>query len=195
MNAIKPRFFRNADALRKWLEKNHDRQAELWVGMYKKSSGRPSVSWPEVVDQALCFGWIDGIRKSIDDESYMNRITPRRKGSNWSAINIRRVQELTEQGLMTAAGARAFAERDVKKSQQYSFEQKNVDMPAQYLEQMKRNRKAWAFWQAQPPFYRRTITWWVTSAKQEETRQRRLQRLITDSAAGERVGILKKKKE
>ena len=153
MSTIKPKFFRNAEALREWLQKHHDKETELWVGMYKKSTGKPSITWPEVVDQALCFGWIDGIRKSIDDESFMNRLPPRRRGSNWSAINIGRVQELTEKGLMTPAGTKAFAERDEKKSAQYSFEQKNVTMPAPYLRQLKQNKKAWAFWQAQPPGY------------------------------------------
>lgn len=191
---MKPKFFRDAQALRSWLVKNHDKQTELWVGMYKKSSGKPSITWPEVVDQCLCFGWIDGVRRSIDEEAYMNRITPRRKGSNWSAVNIKRAQELIKQGLMTPPGAAAFALRDDEKANRYSFEQKAVALPPQYQRQLEKNKKAFAFWQSQPPSYRRTAIWWVVSAKQEATRQRRLEVLIRDSATGERIGPMRKKK-
>lgn len=191
---MKPKFFRDAQALRSWLEKNHDKQTELWVGMYKKSSGKPSITWPEVVDQCLCFGWIDGVRRSIDEEAYMNRITPRRKGSNWSAVNIKRAQELIKQGLMTPPGAAAFALRDDEKAKRYSFEQKAIALPPQYQRQLEKNKKAFAFWQSQPPSYRRTAIWWVVSAKQEATRQRRLEVLIRDSATGERIGPMRKKK-
>lgn len=191
---MKPKFFRDAQALRSWLEENHDKQTELWVGMYKKGTGKPSITWPEVVDQCLCFGWIDGVRKSVDDHAYMNRITPRRKGSNWSAINIKRAKELIELGLMTPAGAAAFAQRDEQKANSYSFEQKNVELPPEYQRQLEKNKKAFAFWQKQPPSYRRTAAWWVLSAKQEPTRRRRLEVLIRDSAAGERIGPMQKKK-
>ncbi len=191
---MKPKFFRDAQALRSWLVKNHDKQTELWVGMYKKSSGKPSITWPEVVDQCLCFGWIDGVRRSIDEEAYMNRITPRRKGSNWSAVNIKRAQELIKQGLMTPPGAAAFALRDDEKAKRYSFEQKAIALPPQYQRQLEKNKKAFAFWQSQPPSYRRTAIWWVVSAKQEATRQRRLEVLIRDSATGERIGPMRKKK-
>lgn len=191
---MKPKFFRDAQALRSWLEENHDKQTELWVGMYKKGTGKPSITWPEVVDQCLCFGWIDGVRKSVDDHAYMNRITPRRKGSNWSAINIKRAKELIELGLMTPAGAAAFAQRDEQKANSYSFEQKNVELPPEYQRQLEKNKKAFAFWQKQPPSYRRTAAWWVLSAKQEPTRRRRLEALIRDSAAGERIGPMQKKK-
>jgi uncharacterized protein YdeI (YjbR/CyaY-like superfamily) len=183
----KPRFFKTPADFRKWLEKNHETAAELWVGLYKKHTGKPSITWPEVVDQVLCFGWIDGIRKSIDPDSYMNRVTPRRKGSNWSAVNIKRVQELREAGLMTPAGERAFAERDARKVNQYSFERDHAEFSAAQQAAFRKNRKAWAFFQAQPPYYRKQMTWWVISAKQAATQERRLARLIADSAAGMRI--------
>lgn len=194
MKAGTPKFFRDQAAFRKWLEQHHASATEIWVGFYKTRTGKPSITAPQAVDQALCFGWIDGIRKSIDEDAYTNRFTPRRKGSNWSAINIRRAGELIEQGLMTPAGLAAYRLRDEKKAAQYSFEQHNVSMPAAYVQQFKKAKKAWAFWVRQPPSYRRTITWWVTSAKQEATRQRRLQKLIGKCAAGERVGPARKKK-
>lgn len=191
MNAGKPRFFATPAAFRRWLQKHHASEKELWVGMYKKASGKPSITWPEAVDQALCFGWIDGVRKSIDGESYMNRFTPRRKGSNWSAINIRRAQELIAEGQMTPAGAKAFAERDVTRTNRYSFEREKVELPAQYVRQFKKNKRAWDFFEAQPPSYRKPAMWWVISAKQETTRARRLATLIEDSAAGQRIGPMR----
>jgi uncharacterized protein YdeI (YjbR/CyaY-like superfamily) len=185
---VEPKFFATPTLFRQWLQRNHESVAELWVGFRKKSTGRASITWPESVDQALCFGWIDGIRKSIDEESYMIRFTPRRRGSVWSAVNTRRAHELIELGLMQPAGARAFAERDEEKTKQYSFERDNVELSESQLKQFRANRKAWRFWQAQPPSYRRTVTWWVTSAKQEPTRERRLTRLIAESEAGRRLG-------
>ena len=184
---IEPRFFKKPADFRKWLQKNHETAAELWVGLYKKHTGKPSITWPEVVDQVLCFGWIDGIRKSIDAEAYMNRVTPRRKGSNWSAVNIKRVQELREAGLMTPAGERAFAERDASKVNQYSFERDHAEFSPAQQTAFRKNRKAWAFFQAQPPHYRKQMTWWVISAKQASTQERRLARLIDDCAAGIRI--------
>ncbi len=185
-----PKFFAKSADLRKWLQHNHAMAEELWVGLYKKKTGKPSVTWPEVVDQALCFGWIDGIRKSIDDESYMNRLTPRRKGSNWSAINIKRVQELIDAGLMRPAGLKAFEARDEKKANSYSFERAHVEFSPAQLKQFKKNKRAWESFQAQPPSARKVATWWVISAKQEATRVRRLAQLIEKTAAGERVGVM-----
>jgi uncharacterized protein YdeI (YjbR/CyaY-like superfamily) len=144
------------------------------------------------VDQALCFGWIDGVRKSIDADSYKQRFTPRKRGSNWSAINIERAQQLIKQGLMQPAGATAFAAHDAKKSKQYLFEQQHIELDAALRKQFRANRKAWDFFQAQPPYYRRTATWWVISAKQAATRERRLATLIADSAAGRRIGPLRR---
>ncbi len=182
-----PSFFAQPADFRKWLQKHHAREAELWVGFYKTNTGKPSMTWPESVDQALCFGWIDGIRKSIDAESYMIRFTPRRKGSIWSAVNARRAEQLIAEGLMKPAGARAFAGRDEKKTARYSFEREHVELPPEHLKSFRKNRRAWEFFQAQPPSYRKTMMWWVVSAKQAATQQRRLAKLIADSEAGERI--------
>jgi uncharacterized protein YdeI (YjbR/CyaY-like superfamily) len=184
-------FFSTAAAFRNWLEANHGSAPELWVGFYKKSSRRPSITWPESVDEALCFGWIDGIRKSLGEEAYVIRFTPRRRGSNWSNVNIRRVEVLLRASRMHPAGVRAFEARDAKKSGVYLFEQrKSPKLEPSALEQFRANRKAWAFFEAQPPGYRRLATHWVSSAKRPETRERRLATLIHDSAAGRRIGLL-----
>lgn len=186
---MKPVFFESPAALRKWLAKNHKSADELWVGMYKKHTGKPSITWPQVVDEVLCFGWIDGIRKSIDADSYTNRITPRRKGSHWSAVNLKRVLELQAEGRMTPAGMKAYEERDPAKSQQYSSEQQGVALPAALEARFKKNKQAWTFFNQQPPGYRKTILWWVVSAKREETQLKRLARVIEVSAAGARVDL------
>ena len=182
----KPRFFRTEAAFRKWLETNHDRKTELWVGFYKKASGKGGLTYKQAVDQALCFGWIDGKVQTVDEVSYRQRFTPRRKTSTWSAINIARVGELEKLGQMHRAGLKAFEERDPAKTGLYSFENDPAFTKAQ-LKAFKSSRAAWEFFQAQPPGYRRTVTWWVTSAKKEETRERRLNILIEDSAAARRV--------
>lgn len=186
MSEPKPRFFRTEAAFRKWLETNHDRKDELWVGFYKKASGKGGLTYKEAVDQALCFGWIDGKVQTVDEDSYRQRFTPRRKTSTWSAININRIGELEKLGLMHPAGLKAFEERDPAKTGQYSFENA-PEFTAAQKKRFRANRAAWEFFQAQPPGYRRTVTWWVTSAKKEETRERRLNILIEDSAAGRRV--------
>ncbi|UYN90454.1 MAG: YdeI/OmpD-associated family protein [Anaerolineales bacterium] len=186
---MKPVFFESPAALRKWLAKNHKSADELWVGMYKKHTGKPSITWPQVVDEVLCFGWIDGIRKGIDAESYTNRITPRRKGSHWSAVNLKRVLELQAEGRMTPAGMKAYEERDPAKSQQYSSEQQGVALPTTLEARFKKNKQAWTFFNQQPPGYRKTILWWVVSAKREDTQIKRLQRLIEVSTAGARVDL------
>ena len=191
---MKPTFFATPADFRKWFEKNHDTAAELLVGFYKKGSGKPSISWPESVDEALCFGWIDGVRRSIDAESYSIRFTPRRARSIWSNVNTKRVAELTQQGRMHASGLSAFKARDPKRSGIYAFEQrpKDQELDPALEAKIRKNKKAWAFFEAQPPGYRRLMSVYVMSAKKEETRLRRLARLIEDSAAGQRVGILKK---
>jgi uncharacterized protein YdeI (YjbR/CyaY-like superfamily) len=183
-------FFETPTAFRAWLEANHETASELWVGFHKKATGRPSMVWSEAVDQALCFGWIDGIRKRVDADSYANRFTPRKRHSTWSNVNIEKVARLSEQGLMTPAGLRAFEARDPAKSGIYSFEQRPETLPPAFEEQFRANADAWTFWQTQPPGYRRTATFWVLSAKREETRQRRLATLIEDSAHGRRIGLL-----
>jgi uncharacterized protein YdeI (YjbR/CyaY-like superfamily) len=192
--AIKPVFFATPPAFRMWLKKNHATATELWVGFHKKGTGKPSITWPESVDQALCFGWIDGIRKSHNVESYVIRFTPRRPTSIWSAVNIGRAKELIRLRLMQPAGRKAFERRDTDKANRYSFERQHVDLDSKYEKLFRSNPDAWEFFQAQPPWYRKTATWWVASAKQEETRQRRLGALISDSAAGKHIGPLRREK-
>jgi uncharacterized protein YdeI (YjbR/CyaY-like superfamily) len=188
-----PQFFPTPADWRRWLAKHHASAAELWVGFHKRASGRPSITWPESVDEALCFGWIDGIRKSLGDASYVIRFTPRRPSSIWSAVNVRRVGELTRAGRMRPAGLRAFGKRTAKKTAVYSFEQrKAAKLPLPYVRRFKANPAAWRFFSGQAPWYQRVMAFYVVSAKQEETRLRRLARLIADSTAGRRVGILQK---
>jgi len=188
-------FFATPADFRAWLEANHATADELWVGLYKKTSGRPSITWPEAVDESLCFGWIDGVRKSTDEVSYRIRFTPRRPGSVWSTVNIRRAQELIEGGRMQPAGLEAFARRKEDLARRYSFEQAEVTLGDAFEAELRANAKAWAFWEAQPPGYRRTATWWVISAKREETRRRRLATLMRDSEAGERIGMFKRERK
>ncbi|HEY7284128.1 MAG TPA: YdeI/OmpD-associated family protein [Vicinamibacterales bacterium] len=183
---MKPRFFKTPADFRAWLAKNHASADELLVGFYKKSSGRPSITWQESVDEALCAGWIDGVRRRIDDDSYSIRFTPRRKGSIWSLINTKRVAVLKADGRMFEAGLNAFAARDEKKTGVYSFERETATFPAAYLKRFRSNAKAWGFFDSQGAYYKRLAAYWVTSAKQEETRQRRLAQLIDLSARGEK---------
>ncbi len=183
-------FFESPSEFREWLEQNHDSAKELWVGFYKKGFGKAGITWPEAVDQALCFGWIDGIRKRVDETSYTNRFTPRRRGSTWSAVNIKRVGELTELGLMRPAGLDAFEKRDEAKAQLYSYERAQSKLDETYERQFREHERAWAFFSAQAPSYRRTSSWWVMSAKKEETRQRRLAALIEASERGEKLGTV-----
>jgi uncharacterized protein YdeI (YjbR/CyaY-like superfamily) len=185
MRQMEPVFFAKPGELREWLERHHGDRDELWVGLYKKASGKPSVTWPEVVDEALCFGWIDGVRRSLGPDSYANRLTPRRKGSNWSAINVKRVRELIAEGRMTPAGLVAFEARDDDRTAVYSYEQRrNAALDAEQERRFRADAAAWEWFQARPPSYRRAALHWVTSAKRPETRERRLATLIEDSAAG-----------
>lgn len=184
---MKPRFFSNQSQLRKWFEKNYDKKSELFVGYYKVSSGKPSVNWSQSVDEALCFGWIDGIRKSIDEESYMIRFTPRNPKSAWSAINIKKVEELTKLGLMKPRGIAAFEKRKENNSEIYSYEKQNAKLSPEFLKQLKADKKAWAFFNSQPPYYQRVTQRWVMSAKQEATRIKRLHILIRDCAEGVKI--------
>jgi uncharacterized protein YdeI (YjbR/CyaY-like superfamily) len=182
-----PKFFATAAAFRRWLARNHDKATELLVGFYKKDSGRPSITWPESVDQALAFGWIDGVRKRIDDVSYTIRFTPRRRGSIWSAINIARVDELTKLGLMEPAGLRAFEQRTAAKSGIYAYENAPRTLSKEDEKKFRANRKAWTYFNAQAPSYQRVAIYWVMGAKREETRARRLALLIADSGEGRRL--------
>jgi uncharacterized protein YdeI (YjbR/CyaY-like superfamily) len=193
MDAKPPRFFPTPAAFRTWLRRHHRTERELWVGFHKKGSGRASITWPESVDEALAVGWIDGIRKSIDAESYMIRFTPRKPGSTWSAVNIRRVAVLTEEGRMRPAGVTAFEARTAARSGIYAFEQRaGPGLSAAERKRFKSNAKAWRFFEAQPAGYRRTATWWVVSAKRTETRERRLETLVADSSAGLRIAQLRR---
>jgi uncharacterized protein YdeI (YjbR/CyaY-like superfamily) len=184
---LKLEFFETSADFRSWLEKNHSTATELWVGFYKKASGKPSITWPESVDQALCFGWIDGIRKRVDEISYRIRFTPRRRGSIWSAINIKRAKELVRQRQMRPAGLQAFAARIQNKSGIYSYEQRSTELNEPYAKLIKKNKAAWNFLQKQPPSYRKMIGWWIVSAKKEETRMARLTKLIRESAKEKRL--------
>jgi uncharacterized protein YdeI (YjbR/CyaY-like superfamily) len=187
---MKPRFFIAQSAFRAWLELQHDTTHELWVGFYNKQSGKGGITYPEALDEALCFGWIDGLRKRVDDASYTIRFTPRKPGSIWSAVNIRRVGELIKLGRMHFSGLKVFQERDQEKSDQYSYERENSKLEAAQEKRFKANKKAWDFFQAQAPWYRRTATWWVVGAKREQTRLKRLATLIEDSEKGRRIAPL-----
>jgi uncharacterized protein YdeI (YjbR/CyaY-like superfamily) len=184
---MKVTFFRSPSELRKWFEKHHATARELWVGYYKKRSGEPSITWPESVDEALCVGWIDGIRKSVDESRYKIRFTPRKPRSIWSAVNIRRVRALDADGQMRPAGLAAFAARRENRSGIYSYEQRRAELPEPYAGMLRKSRAAWAFFEAQPPWFRKQVGWWVVSARKEETRLKRLKKLVDESARGKRV--------
>jgi uncharacterized protein YdeI (YjbR/CyaY-like superfamily) len=187
-NSAAPLYFAKPADFRRWLARNHARGNELWVGFYRKDSGQPSITWPESVDEALCFGWIDGIRKKVNDRSYKVRFTPRRPKSTWSAINIARVGVLTRERRMHPAGIAAFARREEKNSARYSFENREAArLNLADKSALRRDRIAWQFFQKQPPGYQRLAAWWVVSAKRPETRQKRLQHLIEYSRTGRRI--------
>jgi uncharacterized protein YdeI (YjbR/CyaY-like superfamily) len=184
----KPQFFASPAEFRAWLEAHHATADEIVVGFYRKALPEATLTWAQAVDQALCFGWIDGIRRRWDERRYSNRFTPRRKGSTWSAINIRRVGELSAEGLMHAAGLAAFERRSDAKSAIYSYEQRHrATLDPSLQKQFERHRAAWAFFQAQAPSYRQLVTYWIARAKQPETRQRRLERAIAASARRKRL--------
>ena len=187
------KFFRSPADFRKWLEKHHATERELWVGFYKKDSGKPSITWPESVDEALCFGWIDGIRKSVDDTSYIIRFTPRRPRSIWSAVNIKRATELTRQGKMQPAGQKAFEARTENRSGIYAYEQRKPEFDEPYRKILEQNKAAWEFFEAQTPSYRKAVSWWVLSAKKEETRLKRLEKLVEDSTRSQTIPQLTRK--
>jgi uncharacterized protein YdeI (YjbR/CyaY-like superfamily) len=179
--------FANAAAFRAWLEKHHASASELLVAFFSKASGRGGLTYPEALDDALCFGWIDGIRKNAGADSYTIRFTPRRPGSIWSLVNVRHATRLIATGRMHAAGRAAFAARTAAKTGVYSFEQRPQKFPPALAKVFRADPPAWKFWSTQPPGYQRIAIWWVISAKQESTRRRRLARLIAESSAGRRV--------
>jgi uncharacterized protein YdeI (YjbR/CyaY-like superfamily) len=184
---VKPKFFKSPAEFRKWLQTNHATAKEIWVGFHKKDSAKASITWPQSVDEALCFGWIDGIRKSIDDDSYKIRFSPRKARSIWSAVNIKRAGELVDQRLMQPAGLEAFAARRENRSGIYSYEQRSAELPEQYAKTLKQNASAWKFFQSQTPSYRKAVRWWIVSAKKEETRLKRLDNLIDESRRQQRT--------
>jgi uncharacterized protein YdeI (YjbR/CyaY-like superfamily) len=186
--APKPTFFATPADFRRWLERNHAKAVELWVGFHKKASGRPSITWPESVDEALCFGWIDGVRYRIDETSYRIRFTPRKPRSTWSNVNVKRVAALKKLGRMSPAGLAAFAKADPKRSGIYAYERNNARLGAAHEKKLKANKTAWDFLRSQPPWYQRLAAWFVVSAKKEETRASRLDTLIAHCKAGRRLG-------
>ncbi|CAA9576483.1 MAG: putative periplasmic membrane protein [uncultured Thermomicrobiales bacterium] len=186
-----PIYFASSAEFYAWLDEHHDSAPELWVGFHKKGSGQPSITWAEAVDQALCFGWIDGVRKRVDDQRYAIRFTPRRPRSIWSAVNIARVPELEALGMMRPAGLAAFAARTEGRSNLYAYEQGDeVALGEDFERQFRADERAWAFFGAQAAWYRKTAVWWVVSAKQDATRRRRLATLIEDSSQGRTVAPL-----
>ena len=180
-------FFKSPADFRKWLEQHHATTQELWVGYYKKDSGKPSITWPESVDEALCFGWIDGVRRRLDDESYVIRFSPRKPNSIWSAVNIRNVERLIKENRMQPAGIKAYELRKESRSGIYAYEQRSPELIEPNASTLKRNKAAWKFFSAQPPGYRKIMNWWIVSAKREETRLDRLAKLIKASENRERI--------
>jgi uncharacterized protein YdeI (YjbR/CyaY-like superfamily) len=186
-------FFATAADFRSWLQANHGKEKELAVGFCKKDSGKPSVTYSEALAEALCFGWIDGVRNRIDADRYRIRFTPRNPRSRWSEVNIQRVRKLIEDGKMASAGLAAFAGAE-SKTRAYSYEQRNTaKLDAASEGRLRANQPAWEFFQTQPPWYRRTATWWVISAKKQETREKRLDQLIADSARGKAIKPMERK--
>jgi uncharacterized protein YdeI (YjbR/CyaY-like superfamily) len=191
MSLAEPLFFATSDEFRAWLEKHHATATQVLVGFHKKGAGRSSMTWTESVREALCFGWIDGIRRSLGEEAYTIRFTPRNPRSNWSSLNVRHVEELIREGRMTPAGLAAYEARTPERTGVYAFEQRHAArLEHEQKERFRADPKAWAFFQAQPVSYRQTAIYWVVSAKREETRARRLDALIADSAAGRRLAQL-----
>lgn len=182
----KPTYFATEAEFRTWLEANHVTAPELLVGFWKKSSGKPSIDWPQARDQALCFGWIDGVRRSLSDQAYTIRFTPRRKGSIWSKVNVARYEALTASGQMTEAGVRAY-EQNKHKSGLYSYENERKELTAAEQKLFRKNKAAWVDWEKRPPGYRKVVLHWITSAKRDETRAKRLATLMDVSARGEKI--------
>lgn len=178
-------YFTSASEFRDWLQDNHDRANEIWVGFYKKKSKNVGITYNEALDEGLCYGWIDGLRKSVDDERWKIRFSPRTATSIWSQVNLKRIKELIDEGRVQPPGMKAYEERDEKLTNQYSFEQENADLSEEHEAQFRANAQAWRYFQEQRPSYQKQAIWWVISAKQEATRQRRLDTLIEDSANGE----------
>jgi uncharacterized protein YdeI (YjbR/CyaY-like superfamily) len=189
-------FFKTQKELHSWLSKNHNKATELFIGFYKKGTGKKSITYPEALDEALCFGWIDGVRKSLDEKSYMIRYTPRKKGSVWSAVNINRINELIKSGTVHESGLKTFTERDRKRQKIYSYENKAKNLSKEFEDLFRRNKIAWENFIKMAPSYKRTVSYWVMNAVKDETKLRRLKELIEVSAKGEKPSVytLKPKK-
>lgn len=190
---MQPKFFSSPEKFRQWLERNHDSTTELLLGFHKKSSGKKSITYAEALDEALCFGWIDGVRKNLNETSYTIRFTPRKPTSIWSNVNVKHVERLQKEGRMHAAGLEAYERRNPERTGIYSFENRPRELSPEYEKIFRLNKAAWKFFQEQPPGYKRLMVFRAMSAKKEETRLRRLQQLIESSEKGERMGILKPK--
>jgi uncharacterized protein YdeI (YjbR/CyaY-like superfamily) len=188
--AMKPKFFNSPEQFREWLEQNHNSETELLIGFHKKSSGKKSITYAEALDEALCFGWIDGVRKSLNETSYIQRFTPRKPRSIWSLVNVRHIERLKKEGRMHAAGLEAYARRDPKRTGIYSFENRPRELSPAYEKTFRQNKKAWQFFQEQPPSYKRLMIFRTMSAKKEETQLRRLKQLIESSEKGVRMGAI-----
>ncbi|HJU93152.1 MAG TPA: YdeI/OmpD-associated family protein [Pyrinomonadaceae bacterium] len=192
---MKPKFFSTPAEFRQWLERNHDTATELLIGFHKKSSGKKSITYPEALDEALCFGWIDGVRKKLNETSYMQRFTPRKPNSIWSNINVNHVERLKKDGRMHASGLAAYERRDPKRTGIYSFENESVKLAPAYEKKFRQNKKAWKFFEEQPPYYKKLMIFRIMAGKKEETRIRKLDQLIECSANGHRIGLLTGKEE
>jgi uncharacterized protein YdeI (YjbR/CyaY-like superfamily) len=190
---MKPRYFKSQSEFRKWLETNHTTETELMLGFYKKGSGKASITYPEALDEALCFGWIDGVRRRLTDDAYVQRFSPRKAKSIWSNVNVRHVERLKKLGRMAPAGLKAYELKDPKKTGVYSFENRPRELSPAYEKQFRSNKKAWEFFEKQPPGFKRLMIFRVMEGKQEETRQRRLEQLIESSGKGERLGVMSSK--
>ena len=190
---MKPRFFSSPDLFRQWLERNHDSQTELLIGFHKKASGKKSVTYAEALDEALCFGWIDGVRKNLDETSYTIRFTPRKPRSIWSNVNVNHVERLTKEGRMQPPGLEAYNRRDPKRTGIYAFENRPREFAPAYEKTFRQNKKAWKFFEELPPSLKRTLIFWVMGAKKEETQLKRLNKLIESSEKGVRLGLLEAK--
>lgn len=187
VNKDKLRFFRTSAALRRWLDRNHDKATELWIGFHRKDSGKGGITYPQALDEALCYGWIDGIRKKLDETSFTTRFTPRKKNSIWSNVNVRHVDRLKQSGKMMPPGIAAFDGKDEKRVGVYSFERDNAELEPAMKTRFRKNPKAWKFFESQPPYYRKLAAWYVISAKRDDTRDKRLTSLINHSAKEERL--------
>src|SRR6185369_381021 len=192
---MKPKFFSSPALFREWLEQNHDSQTELLLGFHKKSSGKRSVTYPEALDEALCFGWIDGVRKNLDETSYTIRFTPRKARSIWSLVNVRHVERLTKEGRMRPAGFAAYERKDPKRTGIYAFENRPRELSPEFEKAFRKNKTAWNFFEKQPPGYKRLVIFRVMEAKREETRLKRFKDLVEVSEKGLRLGILEPKKK